>query len=400
MEQPPAGRQRHVLHVDLDAFFASVEELFDPALRGKPFAVGGSAAGRGVIASASYAARAFGVRSAMPTAQALRLCPELILVPPRRGVYTKYSEQVMAILGEYSPLLEQVSIDEAFLDVTGCERRWGEARQVAAEIQRRIREEVHLSASIGLGSNKLVAKIASDLKKPGGLVVVEPGQEAAFLAPLPVERLWGVGEATASRLHSLGICTVGDLAAFPLAQLERTFGPHALELQRRAMGLDQSPVVPARETKSISREITFAQDVSDAETLRQVLLALSERVARNLRQHEGEARTVTLKLRYPDFTALTRSHTLPHPTVLGTTIYRVAWRMLLQAWDRREPVRLIGVGVSNLRMEGRQLSFLAEADERQRDLMDVLDRLRDRYGEDVIRPATLLGGEGEEAEGD
>jgi len=390
MERQERARPRRILHVDLDAFFASVEELFDPSLRGKPLAVVGSPSGRGVISAASYAAREFGVRSAMPSAQALRLCPELILVPPRRGVYGRFSRQVMEILGEYSPLVEQVSIDEAFLDITGCEMRWGEARDVAAKIQGRILREVGLSASVGLGSSKLVAKIASDLKKPGGLVVVEPGQEAAFLAPLEVERLWGVGTATASRLRALGIRTVGDLAAFPLAKLERAFGPHALGLQRRAKGVDRSKVAPAREVKSISREITFARDVADPDLLRQVLLGLSEKVARSLRRQEAEARTITLKLRYSDFTTLTRSQTLPQPTVLGAVIHRVAWRLLLRAWDRDRPVRLVGVGVGNLKVEGRQLSFLAGPEQQQRELADVLDRLRDRYGEDVVRPATLL----------
>ncbi|MBC7223481.1 MAG: DNA polymerase IV [Anaerolineae bacterium] len=389
---------RHILHVDLDAFFASVEELLCPELRGKPTAVGGPA-GRGVIASASYAARRYGVRSAMPTSHALRLCPDLILLPPRRGVYGQFSRRVMDLLSEYSPLLEQVSIDEAFLDLTGCELRWGDAPSVARTIQKRILKEIGLSASLGLATSKLVAKIASDLEKPGGLVVVEPGTEAAFLAPLEVERLWGVGPVTAARLRGLGIRTIGDLAAYPERELLAALGPHARELQMRALGIDRSEVLPAREAKSVSREVTFAQDVPDAEEIRATLFALSERVAEDLRRHGLEGRTVTLKLRYPDFATLTRRRTLPHPTVLGQAIFRAAWDLFLDVWDRR-PVRLVGVGVANLRPEGRQLSFLPGPEDRLRRLAEVMDHLRERYGEHALRPASLLKGRGAPSSGE
>lgn len=389
----PQGTQaptRHILHVDLDAFFASVEELLQPELRGKPLAVGGPP-GRGVIASASYPARRYGVRSAMPTSQALRLCPSLILLPPRRGVYAHFSRRVMDLLAEYSPLLEQVSIDEAFLDLTGCELRWGDAPSIVRTIQKRILEEVGLSASLGLATSKLVAKIASDLEKPGGLVVVEPGTEATFLAPLEVERLWGVGPVTAARLRRLGIRTIGDLATYPERDLLSALGSHARELQTRALGIDHSQVLPVREAKSVSREVTFAQDVEEAEEVRATLFALSERVAEDLRRHGLEGRTITLKLRYPDFATLTRRRTLPHPTVLGQAIFRAAWDLFLDVWDQR-PLRLVGVGVTNLQPVGRQLSFLPGPEDRWRRLAEVIDHLRERYGENALRPASLLKG--------
>ncbi|NLE75748.1 MAG: DNA polymerase IV [Chloroflexi bacterium] len=388
--EPGTSQARQIMHLDLDAFFASMEELLDPTLRGLPLAVGGSPTERGVVSSASYAARRFGVRSAMPTAQALRLCPDLILRPPRHGLYGRYSQQVMAILRSYSPLMEQISIDEAFVDLTGCETRWGPALAVAQEAQGRIQNEVGLSASVGLASSKLVAKIASGLRKPAGLVVVEPGSEAAFLAPLAVDKLWGVGPATEARLRTLGIRTVGHLAACPLPALTQAVGPQAEELQERARGIDRSEVTPEHDAKSISRETTFRRDVADAEALRKTLLRLSERVARHLRRDGAEAHTVTLKLRYSDFTTLTRSQSLPRTTALGLEIYQVAWALLLGVWDRRRPVRLIGVGATNLQVGQRQLTFLRDAAERRRELADTLDRLRDRYGDDVVRPASLL----------
>ena len=255
---------RWVLHLDLDAFFASVEELLNPELKGKPIIVGGSASGRGVVSSASYAARAFGVRSAMPTGRALKLCPEAIVVRPRHRTYGTYSEQVMAILREYSPLLQQVSIDEAFLELTGCERLWGPIPDLARRIQQRILDETSLSASVGLAPNKLMAKIASDLRKPYGFVLVEHGQEAEFLAPLPVERLYGVGKATAETLQRLGVRTIGDLAVLSEDTLTRAFGPHGAGLKRRALGKDSSPVVTCRLGRQLAGVSIVCQNATSA----------------------------------------------------------------------------------------------------------------------------------------
>jgi DNA polymerase IV len=390
---PPSARlSRWVLHLDLDAFFASVEELLDPSLAGKPLIVAGRPEQRGVVASASYPARAFGVRSAMPTSRALRLCPKAILVPPRHGVYGQYSKQVMAILAEYTPLLEQVSIDEAFLDITGCDVRWGPAPELANAIRQRVLDQTHLSASIGLASNKLVAKVASDLKKPFGLVVVPHGTEAAFLAPLKVERLWGVGKVTGAALHSLGVETIGDLAALSAATLLREFGPHGAEFRDRALGIDETPVVPEWEAKSMSREETFSTDIVDERRIEREILRLSESVAASLRKAERLGRTVHLKLRYHDFTTVLRSASLGSPFDSADAIHPIALELFRKTWDRGRPVRLVGVGVTNLSAPSeRQLSlFDTTEDERRRTLDRALDQIRLRFGSKSIQRASLM----------
>ncbi|MFB0536884.1 MAG: DNA polymerase IV [Anaerolineae bacterium] len=386
--------RRHILHLDVDAFFASVEEILDPSLKGKPLIVGARPEQRGVVASASYAARAFGVRSAMPTAQALRLCPQAIVLPPRHKVYGEYSARMMAILSEYSPLIEPLSLDEAFLDVTGCQARWGSPEELARQLQERLEVELGLSASIGLASNKLVAKIASGLEKPRGFVEVPHGKEAEFLAPLPVEKLWGVGEVTARNLHEMGVFTIGQLAQLPVAQLEARFGRRGRDLYRQARGIDDSPVVVEREEKSLSREVTFAEDIGDRQVLRKKLLSLSEDVARRLRKRGLRGRTVKLKLRYSDFKTLTRQVTLDAPTDLEQVIFEQAARLLEKAWDRRRKVRLIGVGVSKFGPEERQLSLFegtgeGKAEKRRR-LSQAVDRIREKYGDEVIRRASLV----------
>jgi len=381
---------RYILHLDVDAFFASVEEILDPSLKGKPLIVGARPEQRGVVASASYAARAFGVRSAMPTAQALRLCPQAIIVPPRHRVYREYSARMMAILSEYSPLIEPLSLDEAFLDVTGCKAQ-SSTEELARQLQERLEAELGLSVSIGLASNKLVAKIASGLEKPHGFVVVPHGKEAEFLAPLPVGKLWGVGQVTARSLHEMGILTIGQLARLPAAQLEAKFGRRGRDLYQHARGIDDSPVVVEREEKSLSREVTFAEDIGDMQVLRKKLLSLSEDVARRLRKRGLRGRTVKLKLRYADFTTLTRQVTLDVPTDLEQVIFDQALRLLEKAWNRRRKVRLIGVGVSKFEPETRQLSLFEEPGEEKaeklRRLSQAVDRIREKYGDEAIRRA-------------
>ncbi len=381
--------ERHILHIDVDAFFASVEEILDPSLRGKPLIVGGPAQERGVVASASYSARAFGVRSAMPTAQALRLCPRAIVLPPRHKIYGEYSKRMMDILYEYSPLIEPLSLDEAFLDVTGCEARWGSPESLARQLQERLGAELGLTVSIGLASNKLVAKIASGLEKPRGFVVVPHGREAEFLAPLPVEKLWGVGEVTARRLHEMGVSTIGQLAGLPVAQLEAQFGRRGHDLGRQARGIDHGAVVVERAEKSLSRETTFAEDIGDPRVLRRTLLVLSESVGRQLRKRRLHGRTIKLKLRYSDFETLTRQVTLETPTDLEQVIFDQAVALLKSAWDRRRRVRLIGVGVSKFDTEARQLSLFEGEDEAKieklRRLSRSVDRIREKYGDDAIR---------------
>ncbi|MBN1678941.1 MAG: DNA polymerase IV, partial [Anaerolineae bacterium] len=305
---------RKILHLDLDAFFCAVEEQFDPTLKDKPFAVGGQPDERGVVASCSYAARAFGVRSALPMAQALRLCPNLIIVPARHGIYGEKSREVMAIVHDLTPLVEQLSIDEAFLDVTMLP---GSAETIARALQQRINIELDLPGSLGVASNKLVAKIANTVGKartaaerknqpPNAIQIVPPGAEAAFLAPLPVQELWGVGPKTAERLAALGIRTIGELARWPAEDLAIRFGKHGAELAQRARGLDTREVVTEHEAKSISKETTFSRDVNDGDVLRTTLRRLADGVGWQVRKSELVGRTITLKLRWTDFTTLTR----------------------------------------------------------------------------------------------
>jgi DNA polymerase-4 len=387
---PPAatGRPRTILHVDLDAFFCSVEELLDPSLAGTAFAVGGAADERGVISTASYAARKFGVHSAMPTAQALRLCPHLRLLPPRHNHYGEVSRRVMAFFDAETPLVEQISIDEAFLDLTGDPRPGG---VVAAQLQACIRAEAGLPSSFGVAGNKLVAKIATNVGKPNGLVVVPPGEEAVFLARLPMDMLWGVGPKTRARLAELGLRTIGDIAAWPAADLERRFGAAGLDLARRARGQDDRPVTPEHEAKSISKEVTFARDVADLATLRRTLRELSDQVASTLRANGLAARTVKLKLRWPPFETITRQTTLPQPIDLENDIFDAALQLFRTAWGRGRPVRLLGVGVSGLQAPARQLGLFApEPEDRHAKLASVVDSIRAKYGWDALKRASLL----------
>ncbi len=387
-----SGEPRWIIHVDLDAFFASVEELLNPDLRGKAIIVGGDPQQRGVVSSASYAARAYGVRSAMPVSRALRLCPHAILVRPRHAEYERRSRAVMRILHEITPLVEQVSIDEAFLDVTGCEQLWGTADQIARLIRRRIQEEQHLPVSLGVATNKLIAKIACDLGKPSGLVIVPPGEERAFLAPLPIERLWGVGKSTGAKLRALGIETIGQLADWPEEQLVRMFGENGRFLALSARGIDHSRVTPSHERRSLSQEVTFARDVGDARTIRGALLSLSENVAARLREEHLVAQTVRLKLRYPDFVTITRQATLAQPTDQGQVIYAQARQLLDQNWRAGQLLRLIGVAASGLlESAGYQLDLFDRSDQRRIQLNEALDRIRARYGHRAITRASLLG---------
>jgi DNA polymerase-4 len=386
---PSDATARSIIHIDLDAFFVAVERLDNPALIGKPVIVAGRPESRGVVSSASYEARHFGVHSAMPTAQALRLCPQVILVGGNRARYVEMSGRVMALLGEYTPLLEPISIDEAFLDVSGTEAHYGPPGSLAKTLQDRIASELGLSGSLGAATNKLVAKIASDFRKPHGITVVPPGLEAAFLAPLPIRRLWGVGEVTGRELARLDIRTIGDLARLSAEELHARFGASGDALWRAARGIDNSPVIPEHEAKSLSREETFAQDVRDPATLRRELLRLSDSVAARLRRHNLQARTVGLKLRYPDFTTLTRQATLADPTDASAVIFAQALALFEAAWNRRA-VRLIGVVAANLSQPGRQLR-LFEQDDRRRALLEAaLDRIRARFGDQAIQRASLL----------
>ena len=379
---------RLILHVDLDAFFCSVEELLDPSLIGTAFAVGGSANERGVISTCSYEARKYGVRSALPTAQALRLCPHLKLLPGRHKLYSQYSKRVMALFDQETPLVEQISIDEAFLDFTGDQRAGGE---IAATLKDTIRREVGLRSTFGVASNKLVAKIATNLGKPDGLIVVPPGEEAAFLAPLPLAALWGVGPKTQERLEALGLRTIGQLAEWPEPDLVRRFGAWGEDLARHARGRDDRPLETEREAKSISKETTFARDVTEREVLRRTLLELCDQVAANLRRQGLHARTVKLKLRWPPFETITRQKTLDTPTDLEGDIFAAAFELFQAAWGKGRPVRLIGVGVAGLQTGARQLGLFDTAqDTRHEKLAEAMDKIRARYGWDAVRRASQI----------
>jgi DNA polymerase-4 len=385
---------RKILHLDLDAFFCAVEEQRDPTLRGKPFAVGGRPEERGVVASCSYPARAFGVHSALPMSQALRLCPDLLIVPANHRAYGRRSGEVMARLRALTPLVEQLSIDEAFLDVSALA---APAATLAEQVQRQIQTELKLPCSLGVASNKLVAKIANNVGKaaarhggyPNAITIVPPGDEATFLAPLPCEELWGVGPKTAERLHSLGISTIGDLARWPEPELAARFGKHGHDLARHAKGIDLRAVETERAAKSISQETTFTRDLRDGEQLRTIIREQAAGVAKELGRKRLTATTVKLKVRWSDFTTLTRQSTLAQPTAAADQIGAAALRLLDQLWQG-ELVRLIGVGVSGLGNSARQLSLWEDPTEqaaREKDerLHQALEALRHRFGAEAIQ---------------
>jgi DNA polymerase IV len=387
---------RAIAHVDMDAFYAAVEQRDRPELRGQPVIVGADPKGRGVVSACSYEARAFGVRSAMPISRAHRLCPHGIYVPVDMPKYARVSAEIMAILGEFSPLVEPVSVDEAFVDLTGTTTLWGPAPDAVRGIKIRIRAQTGLTASAGLAANKFVAKVASDLEKPDGLVVVSPGGEAEFLAPLPIERLWGVGKATAKELQALGVTTIGQLQRLAPGVLAARLGPHGPDLLALAFGRDTRPVEPFSPPKSMGAETTFGRDCRDLAKLEETLRGQAERVARELRAESLAACRVTLKLRWADFRTLTRSHT-GDPTQDGLEIYRRA-ALLLSREPLVQPVRLIGVSASTLRAEARgQLSLLDPAAVRRERLARAVDRITGRFGKSAIVPARLLGHDDDDA---
>ncbi len=381
---------RRIIHVDMDEFFAAVEKVDNPSLRGKCVLVGGDPKGRGVVSTASYEARQFGCHSAMPMAMAARLCPQAVILPPRMERYAEVSRQMFDIFYRFSPTIEPLSIDEAFIDVTGCERLHGPAQKVAYEIQRAVRDELSLSASIGIAPNKFLAKLASDLQKPAGMVLITEQTAHAILDPLPVNKLWGVGQATAKRLAQLNIATVGQLRRADSSLLTQQLGDVGEHLQDLASGIDDRPVLPDSRAKSISAEQTFAEDIDDVAELRRVLLGQVELVARRLRRHELRAKTVTLKLRTGNFETLTRSRTLPGP-VSGTDDVWQAAETLLSDWaDRRhQPLRLIGVSATQLvGIGGLQMSlFESDTEKKSRRIDKAVDKIVDRFGKSAVTRA-------------
>ena len=382
---------RTIMHIDIDAFFVSVEQALNPELQGKPVVVGGRPDRRGVVASASYEARRFGLYSGMPLITAYRLCPQAIFIEGSFPKYRDASQRFMAILADFSPYLEPVSLDEAYLEATGFESIYGSIRQMAVAIKQQIRDELGLCASVGIASSKLVAKIASDLSKPDGLLEVAEGKERSFLAPLPVAKLPGVGKKTERILNGLGINTIGKLSTMPLSILKRYFGASGELLHRYANGIDDREVKLPSAAKSISRETTFSQDTKDHSLLKATLRYLSERVGAELRQQGKQARCITLKLRYADFTTITRSHTLKQASDTNQTISETGLELLNKALaQEKQPVRLIGIGVSNLTKLGRQLDMLDTSAQRLEQLNRAIDRIRNKYGFTAIQTGRTL----------
>jgi DNA polymerase-4 len=387
-----------ILHVDMDAFFASVEQRDRPELRGKPVIVGGSAGSRGVVSAASYEARAFGVHSAMPTASARRLCPDGVFLPVRMAHYAQISRQIREILLSFTPLVEPLSLDEAFLDVRGCEGLFGSGPEIARQIKERIRTETGLVASVGVAPNKFLAKLVGDLAKPDGLAVLLADKVDEFLTPLPVSRIWGVGARAEKRLHALGVRTVGELASLPERVLAGQFGEAGRHLWELAHGRDDRAVVPDREAKSISTETTFARDLGDRDTLRGILLEMVDQVAARLRLHGLRARTVELKVRSSDFRTRNRSLSLAEPSDVTEEIWRAAGELFGRALTAEVlPVRLLGVGATKLTRRAAVQGLLFDEDgrERQRAVDKAVDAIRRQFGDGAIRRGRALDRPGE-----
>jgi len=387
-----AAPRRAILHVDMDAFYASVEELDNPDLKGKPVIVGGTPEGRGVVSAANYAARAYGVHSAMSAARAVKLCPDGVFLRGNMARYAEISQQVFAIFRDFTPLVEPLSIDEAFLDVTGCRRLFGGAETMGRLIKQRIQDEVGLVASVGVAPNKFLAKLASDLEKPNGFVVIRQDEARARLAVLPVDKLWGVGKVSARELNDFGIRTVQDLLAVPEGRLVDLLGDHARHLRALAQGLDDRPVIPAHDAKSIGNETTFAEDIHDPDHLQGILDHLTAKVARRLRAHGFKARTITLKARYSDFSTFTRSHTLEAPTDASVAIRNVARDLLNRRLGRRgRALRLIGISTSQFTHTGPVQGDLFADPVREKDakLDQIMDQVHTRFGAKLNRASEL-----------
>ncbi|MFC1818363.1 DNA polymerase IV [Thermodesulfobacteriota bacterium] len=387
---------RSIIHLDMDAFYASVEQLDNPALKGKPVIVGGSSK-RGVVSAASYEARRYKIHSAMPIAQAMKLCPHGFFLPVRMKRYKEISSQVFRIFQKYTPLVEPLSLDEAFLDVTGSAKLFGTAEDIAKRIRKEVFQETGLTISAGVAASKLVAKIASDLNKPDGLTIVPFGREAEFLAPLPIRRLWGVGKKTQETLSLLGVHSFGDIASLPEKLLEQKFGKHGISLRRKALGLDNRDVETEHETKSVGHEFTFDTDLVELETIRRELLELAVMLAKRLRRYQLQGKTITLKVKYHDFKQITRSSTIKHHSADSKCIYEKTLQLLKKTDAGQEPIRLLGISVSGLRMEnGSKQQFLfqgMQTGRKRQEINKALDEIQEKYGSTAILPGRLLGGD-------
>ena len=382
---------RRIMHIDLDAFFVSVEQALNPDLRGKPVVVGGKPDRRGVVAAASYEARAFGLHSGMPLATAARLCPQAIFIEGNFHRYQDASQKFMGILADFSPHLEPVGLDEAYLNVTGFESIHGSIHRMAQVIKERVKSKLELCASVGIASCKIVAKIASELSKPDGLLEVDDGEERSFLAPLSIDKLPGIGKKTERILKGLGINTIAKLSMTPPGALKSYLGSYGEVLHRHANGIDDSEVETPGAAKSISRETTFGKDTRNNTFLQATLRYLCERVGVDLRQRDKHARCITLKLRYADFTTITRSHTLSRSINTDQAIFDIGRSLLEKALSQqKQPVRLVGIGVSNLIEPSRQLDMLGASVQRQEQLNKAVDRIRNKYGFTAVQTGRTL----------
>ncbi|MBI2852988.1 MAG: DNA polymerase IV [Chloroflexi bacterium] len=382
---------RTIMHIDLDAFFVSVEQIMNPSLRGKPVVVGGKPGGRGVVACASYEARAFGLHAGMPISRAYRLCPQAIFIEGGYPKYREASRKFMLILADFSPFIEPVGIDEAYLDVTGFESIHGSIHRMAVAIRERTRKELGLCASVGIAGGKVVAKVASELSKPDGLIEVPPGMDAAFLSPFSIDRLPGIGERTEQALKGLGIRSIGQLARLPLEVMKRHFGVYGQGIHLWANGIDERKVELPGGVKSISRETTFPEDTRNKVVLKAMLCYLAERVAAELREQQKRAKCIAIKVRYADFTTISRQQTSPQSMDSDRMIFGSGARLLDKALLlERQPVRLVGIGASNLVELGSQLNMFDASTQRQEQLNRAVDRIRKKYGFTAIQTGRTL----------
>jgi DNA polymerase-4 len=387
------GSIKSIIHLDMDAFYPAVEVLDNPELKGKPVIVGGSKE-RGVVASASYEARKFGVHSAQPIAKAMRLCPKGIFLPVRMSRYKEVSERIFEIFYRFTPLVEPLSIDEAFLDVTGSTRLFGHPVDIAKKIKQMVFNEIGLTVSAGVAPSKFIAKIASDMEKPDGLTVVPPDRIREFLDPLPIKKMWGVGKVTQNALARLNIRTFKELSQMPVKVLEQKFGKYGIKMHQLSMGIDEREVVPEHDAKSVGHEETFLRDIIDANEAKKELLSLANRVSRRMRRNSVTGKTITLKVKYNDFVQITRSKTLPKPTQDGREIYSTACSLLEKTEVGKRPVRLLGISLSQLTIIGPedQLTLFDqnETSKKRKDLNKALDSLYEKHGDKSIRPGTLF----------
>lgn len=381
---------RTIIHVDMDAFYASIEQRDNPSFMGKPVIVGGVTGQRGVVSAASYEARPYGVRSAMPIKKARRLCPKGIFIPGDMQKYKAVSEQLRSILSSYTPLVEPLSLDEAFLDVSASVRLWGNAENIGQEIRIRVRNELALTASVGIAPNKFLAKMASDRNKPDGFVVIRPGEEADFLRDMPVGAIHGVGKVTARRMAEHKLRTIGQLVEMTREELRRIFGKYGERLHALSRGVDDDEVIPDAEAKSISHEITFEFDIEEKGEIRRTLGVLSDRVGARLRQGGLVARTIGIKLRLADFTTMSREHTVEEPVDADNLIFSTVWNLFKEIPRGGQKVRLLGVSVSNFEQPPGQFSLFGEGEERMRQTMKTIDIIRKRFGDDAIGRASQV----------